>query len=178
MPAKQKLSFLAINCLGGIAVLGSYAYGFVHYPELVPQLWGEVPQSLFRIYNINMLLATAGYLLMFGYVLKCLPADCRSNSGGLLFERLNFLTGIILFCSALWMPLSFALLDAPNLDLWWCIRAVLVSTGACALLFAYQIHKYAERRGLFLKVALFGYVFFCVQAVLLDALVWPYYFPI
>jgi hypothetical protein len=178
MLARQKLVYLAINVVGGLAVLGSYAYGFIQDPDLVQQLWGDVPQALLGLYNINMLLASTGYLLMLSYILTCLPADCRSDSGGLVFERLNYLTGLILFCSALWMPLSFALLDTPNLDLWWCIRAVLFGTGASALVCAYQVHKYAEKRGLFLKIALCAYFFFCVQTALLDALIWPYYFPI
>lgn len=176
--ASQKLIYILINCLGGAAVLGSYAYGFVQYPEAVDQLWGDVPDSLLGVYSINMLLAAAGYLLVFAYVIKYLPADCRTNSGGLLFERLNGLTAVILFCSTLWMPLSFALLDASNLDLWWCIRAVLFGTGAGAILIAHQLYKYAENRNVFLTVALSGYFFFCLQTALLDALIWPYYFPI
>lgn len=176
--APQKLIYLVINCLGGAAVLGSYAYGFIQYPDAVQQLWGEVPQALLGFYNINMLLAAAGYLLMFGYIIVQLPAGVRTDSGGLVFERLNVITALILFCSALWMPLSFALLDASNLDLWWSIRGVLFGTALGALLTAHQIYKYAEARSIFFTLALCGYFFFCVQTVLLDALVWPYYFPL
>lgn len=178
MFARQKLIYVLINCLGGAAVLGSYGYGFVQYPDAVQQLWGDVPQALLGLYSTNMLFAAAGYLLVFAYVLRYLPADCRTHNGGLLFERLNGLTGLILFCSALWMPLSFALLEAPNLDLWWCIRAVLFGTGAGALVIAHQLYRYAENRNWLLTLALSGYFFFCLQTALLDALIWPYYFPI
>lgn len=178
MLARQKLTYLVINCLGGAAVLGSYAYGFVQYPDSVDALWGDVPEFLLGFYSINMLLAAAGYLLAFAYIMKCLPADCRTDNGGLLFERLNGLTALILFCSALWMPLSFALLDASNTDLWWCIRAVLFGTGTGAVFIAHQLYTYAEDRGLFLTLTLCGYFFFCIQTALLDALIWPYYFPI
>lgn len=175
---RQKLTFLTINAVGGITVLASYAYGAQQYADAVPALWGDIPQWMMGFYTINMLLAAAGYLMMFFYVLKSLPEDCRTDNGGLLFERLNTLSAVILFCSALWMPLSFAVLTAPNMDLWLCIRAVLLATGIAALVFAHQIAKYAEDRGVLFTLALCAYAFFCVQTALLDALIWPYYFPL
>lgn len=174
----MKVLFVIINILGGIAVLGSYGYGFSAYPESVEALWGEVPQHLLGLYTINMVLAAAGYLLVFAYALLKVPANTRTSSGGLLFERLNALYFLILFCSALWMPLSFALLDAPNADLWWSIRAVLFGTGFSALLVGYELYRHAPERGTFLTLALCGYVFFCFQTAVLDALVWPWFFPI
>lgn len=178
MPARSKLLFILLNVIGGIAVLGSYAYGFVHYPDSVQALWGDVPESLLGVYSGNMFLAAAGYLLVFAYLLSRQPADSRVDNGGLLFERLNWLFAVILFCSALWMPLSFALLEAPNQDLWWCIRAVLFGTGISALIVGQQLLRYGADRGPLFKVALGAYVFFCFQTAVLDALIWPYFFPI
>lgn len=175
---RQKLLFIIINTLGGVAVLGSYAYGFMQYPEAVDQLWGGVPESLLGVYSSNMLLAATGYLLVFGYVLMKIPGDTRTRNGGLLLERLNVLHAVILFCSALWMPLSFALLEAPNQDLWWCIRVVLFGTGASAIAVGWHLHRYATDRGLWFRAAAVGYLFFCLQTAVLDALIWPYYFPI
>lgn len=174
----QKTLFVLINVLGGIAVLGSYIYGFNAYPDAVGALWGDVPEALLGVYTGNMFLAASGYLLVFAYLLSQVPADTRTSSGGLLFERLNMLFGAVLFCSALWMPLSFALLDAPNQDLWWCIRAVLLTTGISSLLIGLQVYRHAVQRGALFKLALAGYVFFCLQTAVLDALIWPAFFPI
>ena len=174
----HKLLFVLINVVGGIAVLGSYAYGFVAYPDAVAALWGDVPEGLIGVYTGNMFLAATGYLLVFAYLLSQVPTDTRTGNGGLLFERLNMLYGAVLFCSALWMPLSFALLDAPNQDLWWCIRAVLLTTGIAAIVIGLQVHRHAVQRGRLFKVALAGYLFFCLQTAVLDALIWPAFFPI
>ncbi len=174
----MKALFILINVVGGAAVLGSYIYGFSAYPDSVDALWGGVPEGLIGVYSGNMLLAASGYLLMFAFLLLKVPSDARTSNGGLLFERLNSLYFLILLCSALWMPLSFALLKAPNIDLWWSIRAVLLGTGISSLLVGYEVYRHASERGRFLTITLIAYGFFCLQTAVLDALIWPWYFPI
>jgi len=58
---RQNLALALLNALGGVAVLGSYAYAFSYSSELRAGLWGGVPDSLQPIYTGNMLLAAAGY---------------------------------------------------------------------------------------------------------------------
>ena len=82
------------------------------------------------------------------------------------------------FLSALWLPLTFAVMEHPSTLLWWAVRVdlLLVGLGSIGLfpaLFAFRPGK----RDLPFALALLGLTFFCLQTVVLDALVWPYFFP-
>ena len=57
----QRRTMASINVLGGIAVLGSYAYCLMAYPAQVGDFWGGVPDGLRSLYTVNMFLAAAGY---------------------------------------------------------------------------------------------------------------------
>jgi len=59
----QKKQWLAINVLGGIAVLGSYAHGLITHPQTRNLLWGDMPEPLRNVYGVTMWLATSGYLV-------------------------------------------------------------------------------------------------------------------
>jgi hypothetical protein len=53
---------IAIILIGGVAVLGSYIWGILAYPDAGQILWGGVPEIIRPFYMVNMFLAAA-YIL-------------------------------------------------------------------------------------------------------------------
>jgi len=169
---------LLLNVAGGIAVLGSYAYGFATHPQAGAALWGGVPASLQPIYTVSMLAAAVGYFPFTAFLLLQVDPEAARIAGRLGFGWFNVFYALILIPSALWMPLTFIVVEQWSATLWLAIRIVLglVALGSLALL-AGLISLEPRPAGVFHKLAIAGAVAFCVQTALLDALVWPAYFP-
>jgi hypothetical protein len=169
-------AFVATNVAGGIAVLASYVYGMGD-PVFTGGMWGGVPDALRLLYTVSMLLAAAGYFPMTAYVLLRLWKRDASIAG-LGFAPITVCYGMFLIASALWVPFTLAFLNAPSSAAWLAVRGVLFiaalgSIGVLASLFVAQ----PRDRGSFWKLAVASCLLFCNQTVLLDALVWPYFFP-
>jgi len=79
---------------------------------------------------------------------------------------------------ALWMPLTNLMIQHPNLYIWFVIRLFLALVGGASigLLGSLLADKQIARDWLY-WMAVTGCMFFCVQTAILDALVWPAYFP-
>jgi hypothetical protein len=172
-----RVALVALNVLGGLAVLGSYAHGLAR-PGAGDALWGGVPESLRPLYTVSMLLAAAGYFPMTGAVLLGLDAARARVAGRFGYGLFVLLYALILIPSALWMPLTFQMIEAPSPLVWAAIRAALAlvglgSLGVLAALAAVRPGPPRMLRGL----ALVGAAAFCLQTALLDALVWPAFFP-
>lgn len=166
---RTRSSFLALNILGGAAVLGSYAWGIGLYPELRDAFWGGVPETMQGIYGINMLLAATGYLSAFAFfAFKLSHKD---------FGRLMLPYTLILIPSALWLPLTVAVLQQPSEWLWWIVRVDLFAVAIGGLLLFPNIVQTPAARGLKALVML-GLLFFFLQTGVLDALVWAHYFEL
>jgi hypothetical protein len=125
-----------------------------------------------------MLLAAAGYFPMTTFLLLRVDARgaCLVGRFGYGFIILAYV--LVLAGSAAWMPLTYRMIEAPSLGLWMVIRAVLgiVALGGLGLfLTLVGLSKPTSR--LWHRLALLGSLFFCWQTVVLDALVWPHYFP-
>jgi hypothetical protein len=170
-------TMVAINVSGGAAVLASYAHGLATHPALRGAVWGEVPDALRPLYTASMLMATAGYFA-FTYFLV-FRADASARVGERFDLRIfNWIYALILFPSAAWMPLTFAMLEAPDPVRWLAIRLVLgaVGIGSAALVAALLALRASGPRGAH-RLAVAGSAAFAVQTALLDALIWPAYFP-
>jgi hypothetical protein len=168
-------ALLSINGVGGPAVLGSYAYCLLSYPERAGDFWGGVPEGLRSLYTLNMFLAAAGYLAFTFFLLyRWKPAPVRRGLG-----RFNLLYALVLIPSAAWMPLTFAMLEAPSDGLWWAIRLVLATVGIASIgLLVSLAAVRPEARSLAHKLAVAGSLAFCLQTAVLDAVVWPAFFPV
>lgn len=174
-----KRSLLWINVVGGIAVLGSYVWGLASNPLTRGDVWGGVPEALRPAYTANMLLAAAGYFAFSYFVfLRLDPAGTRMG-GRFGFGAFHALYALILVPSALWMPLTFAMLEAPSPVLWLAIRLILalVGLGSLGLLVALLSVEAPGAAGA-RRLAVVGSAFFCLQTVVLDAVVWPAFFPV
>jgi MFS family permease len=173
--AEQKKTLLLINLLGGSAVLGSYIWGALAHPGAASLLRGGIPAWAVPFYIASMALAAIGYLLFTGYLLFVLdPARVKINiRAG--FKGFHVLYLLILVPSALWMPLTYAMLANPSNLLWLAIRFALMLVGLGGLGMLSALLSIQPRSRLLLA-AFIGGIFFCIQTVLLDALVWPNFF--
>ncbi len=173
----KRLLVIAINVVGGIAVLGSYVHGIATHPETSGQVWGGVPEGLKPLYTVSMLLAAVGYFPFTHFVTLRLDPE-RTRVGPFDYGIFPLLYALVLAPSALWMPLTFTMLDAPSPFLWIAIRLVLFAVGLGSLAMLASVCAARPRPlGASFWLAVAGCAAFCVQTALLDALVWPAYFP-
>jgi hypothetical protein len=173
----MKRWMIVINVLGGIAVIGSYVLGFIGHPDAGTVLWGGVPEVLRPAYTVGMLAAALGYFAFTGYLLLATDAAHVRVGDRFGFGIFNVLYIGILVPSALWMPLTFMMIDQPSTWLWWIIQAVLILVGAASLGLLIALLFLRPRRtpwAFWLAVA--GSVGFSIQTAILDALIWTAYF--
>lgn len=171
-------TLLAVIAVGGAAVLGSYLMAFSR-ENASAVLWGGVPGFLKPLYTVNMWLAALGFFPM-TWVLALREAPGRVRFlGGRGFGTLFPLYLLVLVPSALWMPLTFAWAEAPSTLGWWIVRVdlLLVGIGALGLLGATLTVQPRPRPALHV-LAVVGALAFCLQTAVLDALVWPAYYPV
>lgn len=168
---KQKLTLLIINLLGGAAVIGSYVWGILTHPGQTESLWGGVPAAVRSAISINMLLAAAGYLVMF-FILM-LRASPGATIGKLPFTAFHVMYLFILIPSALWMPLTYAVVQSYTLLVWLAVILVLALTalaGIALVLSFLFLQPPLSRRMRWLAVI--GGAFFILQTAVLDAILW------
>lgn len=167
---------MVLNAIGGLAVLASYAVGLSAGSG--DALWGGVPDSLRPLYTVNMLLAAAGYFLFAPFILFRLDAGSTRVFGRFGYGFFHLAFALVLIPSALWLPLTGWMLESPSAALWALVRIDLfgVALGVLALLAGVLgLGRNAPRgRGW----AVLGLAPFALQTVVLDALVWPAFFPL
>lgn len=168
----QRRTFLALQLALGPSVLASYAVCFTLWPETVAAMWGGVPPAARGLYTTWMFVAAAGYAVFTpALLLKADPERARV-AFGLRYRALHVCYAALLLGSILWMPLTKWHLDGALpfalvvLDLW------VVAAASLALL-ATTLRLSPPLPGAWRIAAPLGAVAFCVQTVILDALVWP-----
>ena len=173
-----RLKLLIINLVGGLSVLGSYVYGLEGHPETRGQIWGGIPDSLQPLYTVSMFLAAAGYFAFTYFIFFRLDPERSQLGSSKGLGRFNLLYVLILLPSALWLPLTFEMIEAPSRALWWSICIVLWVVGAASLALLAAIVKVRSPGADRVRwVGIVGCVLFSIQTALLDALVWPAYYP-
>jgi hypothetical protein len=173
----QKRTLLWVNVVGGTAVLASYAWNLLAHPEAGGDFWGGVPAMMQPVYVVTMLLAATGYFAFTRFVFRLRPAQVK------IADRFDYgvfkwVYALILVPSALWMPLTFSMIENPSAGLWVSIRLVLAAVGVGSLLLIAALLRVQPRtpRGAY-RLALAGGIAFTFQTAVLDALVWPAFFP-
>jgi hypothetical protein len=168
---------LLLNVVGGIAVLGSYVLAFAYAPAVRDGLWGGVPEALRPLYTVNMLLAAAGYFPFTWLFVLGEPAYAAARSPG--HDRAMLaIYALVLLPSALWLPMTAWLIESPSTLLFWAVRLDLfaVGLGALAILVRTAQHGW-QRRTPSAWLPFVGALPFFVQTAILDALIWPAYYP-
>ena len=169
----------AINLVGGVSVLGSYAWGILSHPHNRSELWGEISGSLYLLYVPCMFIAAASYLWFTWYLFTMVDVESVKVFGKYGFTVFNIAyVGILLF-STMWIPLTLHALDTSNSNLKIWINIVLWSTAFFSMLMLGALAT-LEPTGPSTqhKFAVLGAILFCFQTVILDALIWPRYFSI
>ncbi|MGB8222737.1 MAG: hypothetical protein WCF10_09115 [Polyangiales bacterium] len=174
----QKKRWLAINVLGGIAVLGSYAHGLITHPETRNLLWGDMPEPLKNVYGMTMWLAAGGYLAFVHYVLFRVDAAEVRVGQQFGFGVVNVCCAAVVVAAALWMPLTFVYLASPSTGLWALVRAdlIVVAIGAVGLIVSY-VNLSPRPTGGAGVVTILALLLFALQTAFLDPFVWPAFFP-
>jgi hypothetical protein len=172
MPPPSRRTFLALQLALGPAVLASYAFCYARWPEAVARMWGGVPESWRGFYTGWMFFAAAGYGAFTSALFLHATAERSRIAFGWRAGALHVIYSALLLGSILWMPLTkwsldgavpFALVVA---DLW-------VGAAASLALLATTLRLAPPLPGGWRIAAPLGAIAFCVQTVLLDALVWP-----
>lgn len=173
----QKRLLVVINLVGGVAVLGSYILGALTVPDTGQILWGGVPQGILSFITMNMFLAAAGYFAFTYFILFHLdPVRTRvTNQFG--FGVFNALYAAILIPSALWLPLTFLAVEQSSPAYEWAARLDLGIVAIASLGLFVALLKVKPSQPLWAhRMALVGCVFFCLQTVIFDALIWGVFF--
>jgi hypothetical protein len=175
----SKGTMAVINVVGGTVVLGSYAYGLATHPDTAGAVWGGVPEWLKPYYTASMLSAAAGYFLFSYFLFFRVDSTAARVASRFDFDLFNFLYLFILVPSAMWMPLTFRMIEAPNPALWATIRIVLGIVGVASVALIVSLLLLNRRQPAWAYVlGIVGSLAFAVQTALLDAIVWPAYFPL
>jgi hypothetical protein len=174
----ERWLLVLLNAIGGICVLGSYALWIGAREAPGAALWGGVPESWRGLYTVSMLSAAAGYFAFTSYFLASSPIERARIHALPAAPTLLALYALMLFPSSLWMPLTFEYLAQPSTAAWCAVRFVLAVVGVASLALiaaAAAIEPVSSPRHRAIAIA--GACAFALQTALLDALVWPAYFP-
>jgi len=175
--ATAKIILLAINILGGIAVMGSYITGLSSSQNGANALWGGTPLNVRPLYTVSMIISALGYFFFLYFILFRLDPSGISTAGNLGFNVFHIVfIGMLLF-SALWMPLTNLFVANPSAFLWIGIRIVLAIVGLSSLaltLILASLHP--GQTGLAYWLAVFGSAYFTFHTLVLDAILWPIFF--
>lgn len=178
MSAKKYL-LLWINILGGAAVLGSYAYGLLTYPNAGDILWGGVPAGIRPFYTTGMALGAIGYFAFtYFIVFRLNPGETRVGRR-FGFGVFTALYAAFLIPSALWMPLTLLAVNQSSIVFLWMAKIILAVVGLASLGLLLSLYNLKVRQPSWAYwTAAVGCAGFCIQTVVLDAIVWVMYFNV
>jgi hypothetical protein len=169
-----QIVLLIINVVGGAAVIGSYAQGFVSHPGSVDVLWGNISGPTRSLYFVSMILSAISFFAFIYFILfRIDPAEVR------IANRIGFevffaiFVGILLF-SSLWMPFTYSYVESPKPGTWLAIRTVLllVAFSSCALLWALLSLNNKQPAAAY-WAAVVGSGYFAFHTLILDGFIWP-----
>lgn len=175
--AASRRALLQLIAIGGTAVLASYL--LVFDPAVAANLWGGIPEGRIRdLYTLNMLLAAFGFFPATYWLVFATPARALKQRTGVGFQAMFMAYAAVLMASALWLPLTALYVSSPVWPLWILIRLVLLIVGVAASVLAVLLARLARSGPATVWLAVFAFFFFWLQTMVLDALVWPYYYSI
>jgi len=175
---RRRRSLIFLIAVGGSLVLGSYALAFSYGPEVRSGIWGGVPQELRPLYTVNMLLAAVGFFPLTWLLGFATAPEELEQRTGLSFSGMTLAYGLILIPSALWLPMTAEMIRAPSTLLWWAIRLVLLLVGVGTTVLLWMAIRRARHGPVWCWLAVLSGFFLWLQTALLDAVIWPAYYPL
>jgi hypothetical protein len=174
---RRKRTLAWIIVLGGAAVLLSYASILLVDPATRADLWGGVPADLLPAYVTSMLLAAAGFFAYTSFLLFAVDPGRTRIAGRFGYGLFIPLYALILFPSALWLPLTSVMIQSPSSALWFSVRLVLAAVGLGSLgILTALVFLRPRKPTLAYGLAVAGASAFSFQTVVLDLVVWTTYF--
>ena len=168
------ITFLTINIIGGIAVLGGYAVCLYFFPDQREALWGGVQNGLQSIFTVSMLLAATGYLAFsYGIMFKSSPEEFSSKLFASRYS-ISILCLIFLISASIWMPATIAYLKTNN-SIWWILSVTSLWITAISLFIATTIlitNPLAIPSSFYRVLAISGISYITFHCLVLDAIIW------
>ncbi len=125
-----------------------------------------------------MFTAAAGFFLFTFHVLFRVDPERSKVAGRFPASIYYWIYIFILLPSALRMPLTFSYIEAPSAGLWFAIRRVIFLVGLAPAMLIDALATTRPGGGKPSKVlAIIDSVLFTFQTLVLDALVWSWFFP-
>ena len=130
------------------------------------------------VYVVSMFAAAAGYLAFTGFLYFHPEPESGWNANRLRYTLIHGLYLAILAPSAIWMPLTFQMLQSPSPGLWKLIQGVLAAVALGSAGMAGALLAFRPRQPTWwYKTAVIGSFLFLFHTAVLDALVWTGLFP-
>lgn len=173
----QQIILLAINIIGGAAVIGSYVYGLRTYPEGAGALWGGVPASIRPVYGISMILAALGYFAFIYFILfRLVPGDVII-AGRFSYSLFYAIFLAVLIPSVFWMPFTHAYIGSSSNGIWLGIHTVLALVGIASIALVWALLSLNTKIPTVpYWFAVAGSAYFAFHTTILDAIIWPVLF--
>jgi hypothetical protein len=178
MHPKKRLMLLIV-LFGGGAVITSYVFGALIYPDSSEILWGGVPQNLRPFITVNMFLGATGFFAFTYFIL--FHQDPKNTR---IYNRFGFGVFIVFYLailipSALWMPLVYLTLEKAASVFLLAVKIDLIVVGLASVALFFSLLSVEPRQPTWAYwMAAIGSVFFCIQTVLLDAIIWGVFFKL
>ena len=167
-------SFLIVNVIGGVAVLGGYAGFLSVFPEQRASLWGGIEGGWRSVFVISMFVAAAGYLI-FTYCVLFRSAPYGFSSRLMKSKHsVSTFSSIFLGAAAVWMPATITYLDTGSLA-WWIIAGVSLWITALTLaaMTAIVVLSPSAVPSPFARImAIVGISYITFHCLVFDAIVW------
>lgn len=168
-----KKSLLLMILVGGVAVLASYYFGLRSVAGNSSYLWGGIPAVVRPYFTVTMLLGAAGFLAFTSMILFRLDAEQTRLFSRFGYGAFHLIYALILIPSALWLPLTLLAFAQASPLILWSARLVLILVAAASLaMLGAMITLVPRKKTWHRRLPMIGNVFFCIQTVLLDAVVW------
>jgi hypothetical protein len=167
-----EIVLLVINIVGGAAVIGSYVLGLRGESRGANALWGGVPARIRPLYTVSMLLSAIGYLAVLYFLFFSADPDKVKIAGGAGYVLFIPIIVLMLFPSAVWMPLSNRYVDKPETGTWIAIRLVLFIVGLASIALAWALFALEPSGGVAYWFAVVGACYFAFHTFVLDAVIW------
>ncbi len=170
---KIRTQFIIINLIGGIAVLGGYAYALINHPDTRNDLWVGIPESWKPFYVVSMFAAAFGYLIAMYYLIFKGGLANKFFWGKTDVSIMTILLVLFLLSAAMWIHSTFAYLESPGSGTWTMVQIELRTTAIAILLFTVGLATASEISHSSLhRWAVSGLFYLTFHCLVLDAILW------